>query len=70
MSNIIIPGDHNIGTRGYVPTASGYDAAADDLVRLHNEGRSINTSDPEIRRVLEYHGVSNMNELQTKRRGW
>lgn len=70
MSNIIIPGAHGVGTRGFVPTAAGYDMAADELVRLHNEGRSINTSDPEIRRVLNYHGASNMNELRIKRRGW
>lgn len=70
MSNIIIPGAHGIGTRGFTPIASGYDEAADGLVALHNEGRAIDTSDNEIRRVLEYHGVSSMDELRTKRRGY
>ena len=70
MSNIIIPGPHGIGTRGITPTASGYNKAADNLVQLHNEGRQVNESDPEIRRVLDYHGVSSIRDLKVQRRGW
>ena len=70
MGDIIIPGSHGIGTQGFVPTSSGYAKAADQLVKLYNEGRSIDTSNYEVRRVLSYYNVSNIEQLRTKRRGW
>lgn len=70
MSNIIIPGEHGIGTVGFVPTSEGYDRAADALVRLHEEGRYVNTADYDVRRVMDYYRASSMEELKTKRRGW
>ncbi|MBR2766864.1 hypothetical protein IKD67_02155 [Candidatus Saccharibacteria bacterium] len=70
MSNIIIPGEHGIGSQGFVPTSEGYGNAADALVRMHNEGRHVNTSDHEIHRVMSYFGASSMEELKIKRRGW
>lgn len=70
MGDIIIPGAHGIGTRGFTPTADGYERAADCLVQLYNEGRSINISDYEVRRVMDYYNVSSLEELYIKRRGW
>ena len=70
MGKIIIPGKHGIGTQGIVPTASGYGQAADALVKIHEEGRRVDTHDPEIRRVMGYFGASSMDELRIKRRGW
>ena len=70
MGNIIIPGAHGVGTIGFVPTSEGYGNAADALVRLHDEGRRVNTSDHEIHRVMQYYGASSIEELKIKRRGW
>ena len=70
MSDIIIPGVHGIGTRGFAPTDSGYNRAASALVELHNEGRPINESDYDVRRILDYHRVSSIDELAVKQRGW
>lgn len=70
MSNIIIPGDHGVGTVGYVPTRKGYEDAADALVRLHDEGRYVDVTDYDVRRVMEYHRASSIEELKVKRRGW
>ncbi len=70
MGDIIIPGAHGIGSLGFTPTSSGYDRAADQLVRLYEEGRSVDTSNYDVRRVMDYYGVSNLRELKTKRRGW
>ena len=70
MGDIIIPGRHGIGTEGFTPTASGYDRAADQLVSLHDENRSVDTSDYEVRRVMDYFGATSLDELRTKRRGW
>ena len=70
MSDIIIPGVHGIGTRGFTPTDAGYKKAANELVRLYNEGRSVDTSDSEVRRVMNYYGVSSMEDLRTRLRGW
>lgn len=53
-----------------MPTSEGYGNAADALVRMHNEGRHVNTSDHEIHRVMSYFGASSMEELKIKRRGW
>ena len=70
MGDIIIPGAHGIGTRGFTATRDGYDRAADSLVQLYNEGRAVNTSDYEVRRVMDFYGASSLEELRTKRRGW
>ena len=70
MSDIIVPGEHGIGSRGFVPTSEGYGDAADALVRIHSEGRRVNTSDYDVRRVMDFFGVSSMEELKIKRRGW
>lgn len=70
MSNIIIPGKDGIGTVGFVPTSSGYESAADALVRLYDDNRYVNTNDYDVRRVMEYYNVSSLRELKTKRRGW
>ena len=70
MGNIIIPGAHGIGTKGFIPTSDGYREAADSLVQLYNEGRSIDTSDYEVRRVMDYYNASSLDDLRTKRRGW
>lgn len=69
MSDLIIPGFHGIGTHGFTATKSGYDQAADELVQLYNEGRSVDTSNYEIRRILDYYGASTLRELKIKRRG-
>ena len=70
MSDIIIPGAHGIGTRGFTPTDDGYKKAANALVQIYNEGRSVDTSDYEVRRVMNYYGVSSMEDLRTRLRGW
>lgn len=70
MGDIILPGVHGIGTVGFVPTVENYGRAADHLVELHNENRSIDTSDYEVRRVMDYYGASSLDELRAKRRGW
>ena len=70
MSDIIVPGEHGIGSRGFVPTSEGYGDAADALVRIHSEGRRVNPSDYDVRRVMDFFGVSSMEELKIKRRGW
>ena len=70
MGDIIIPGEHGIGSVGFVPTKEGYDKAADALVRLYDERRHINTSDFEVQRVMRFHNASSLEELKIKRRGW
>ena len=70
MGDIILPGDHGIGTIGFVPTAANYDRAADHLVRLHDGNCHVDTSSYEVRRVLDYFGASNMDDLRVQRRGW
>ena len=70
MSYIIVPGEHGIGTVGFVPTSEGYDRAADALVRLHDEGRYVDTANYDTWRVMEYYGVSDIRDLKIKRRGW
>lgn len=70
MSDIIVPGTHGIGSVGFTPTESGYAGAADQLVRLYNEGRNVDTSNFEVRRVMNYYGASTLDELRIKRRGW
>lgn len=69
MGDIIIPGAHGIGSKGLTPTTDGYRNAADSLVQLYNEGRSVDTSSDGVRRVLDYFGASSMKELRDKRRG-
>lgn len=70
MGKIIIPGEYGIGTRGFTPTSDGYRSAAEALLREHNAGRQVNTSDPEIRRVLGFYNASSMQDLKVKFRGW
>lgn len=70
MGDIILPGAHGIGTQRFIPIDSGYDAAADVLLKLRGEGYPINASDREVQRVLEYHGVSTLCDLQMKLRGY
>ena len=70
MGAIIIPGAHGIGTQSITETAYGYERAADQLVGLYNENRAVDTSDYNVRRVMDYFGASSMEELRTKRRGW
>ena len=70
LGDIIIPGAHGIGSKGFTPTTDGYRNAADSLVQLHNEGRSVDTSNYDVRRVLDYYGASSLEELCIKRRGW
>ena len=70
MSYIIVPGEHGIGTVGFVPTSRGYEDAADALVRLYDEGRHVDIADYDTRRVMDYYGASNIHELKIKRRGW
>jgi hypothetical protein len=70
LGNIIIPGKDGIGTAGFVPTSNGYESAADALVRLYDDNRYVNTNDYDVRRVMDYYGVSSLRELKIKRRGW
>ena len=70
VSDIILPGEHGIGSVGFTPTTDNYGKAADHLVRLHNENCYVDTSDYEVHRVLEFYGASSMDELRIKRRGW
>ena len=70
MSDIILPGEHGIGTMGFVPTADNYGRAADHLVQLHSENCYVDTSDYEVQRVMGFYGASSLDELRTKRRGW
>ena len=62
-----MPGKYGIGTSNY---GYDYDGAAKRLVELHNEGRDVDTLDYDVRRVMEYNGVRNLDELRTKIRGW
>lgn len=64
---IIVPGAHGIGTSGYTPTESGYARAADDLIRLDREGVNIDTSDYNVRRVMDYFGASDLRGLSVQR---
>lgn len=70
MGKIIIPGKHGIGTEGITETYDGYQEAARKLVDLYNEGRDIDTSNYEIRRVMDRFNASSMENLRTKVRGW
>lgn len=69
MSNIIIPGEYGYGTRGFTPTDEGYHNAADALVDMYSSGRYVNEYDSEVRRVLDYHNASSLDELKVQRRG-
>ncbi len=66
MGDIIIPGLHGIGTLGFTPIESGYKEAARRLVDLKQEGRYIDESDYDIRRVLEFFNCRTVDELKYK----
>ena len=66
FDDIIIPGEHGIGTVGLTPTKEGYQEAAQSLSQLNREGRSIDESDYNVRRVLDFYNCSSVDELKYK----
>ncbi|MBR3172425.1 hypothetical protein IKF21_00675 [Candidatus Saccharibacteria bacterium] len=66
MGDIIIPGLFGIGTVGITPTESGYKEAARRLVELKKEGRHIDESDYEVRRVLDFFNCFSVDDLKYK----
>lgn len=66
MSDIIIPGEHGISSRGFTPIKSGYDSAAFELVKLMKEGRYIDESDPNVANILYVENCSSLDDLKIK----
>ena len=70
FDDLIIPGKHGVGKRGFTATTEGYRDAADSLVQLHDEGSYVDIHDYNVRRVMNLYGASSIEELKIKLRGW
>ena len=69
LSGPIIVPDGKGGTRAITEVSNGYKEAAGTFLSEHDAGR-LDETDPQLKRVLEFYGASNIEALRVKLRGW
>ena len=56
----------NVNGNSYIATKDGYNDAKDDLVARYNAGKSIDYSDPDVKRVLTAFEANDVEQLRHK----